>query len=442
MATPAGTLLTHTLYFEPDPPQAGSSDNADPTLNLLVTNGGWTIVRCTAIALQIPAGSRAKDLVADGSAVGVVSVPEGWSAREPVHTNKFARFTFVPDQGFADIAQQTLRFVLAPVPLNDEVGVAYPHVVETAAPQGQEPAERSVTLRMPKFPAGVRTRPQPGTNLAVFAPGHEEGDAPVVRVAHGASVEVAFTAAPGLARTLHWRDSDRGDPVPDGADRVVCGPLTQDTTFTLQTVSEAGGETVSRYDTVTVAVDVPGHPEVRVVRASAGPQEIALPTSPPAASLTLGGDLDIAAGLDVVGSLTASGPLTASALSGASLDYAGTVTAPAPLDVDALAAGTLAATGGLTATGTVRMMRAGREELSSSGGTRVADTDGLLVATARGTRGPVHLAVTGKPTFRTTTRNGDGALVAPVHADTRMSWAVEGDVGEGEVRFYWFALGL
>lgn len=437
MPAPADTLLTHNLYFQPDPPEAGPSEDAEPTLNLLVTNGGWSIVRCTGITLEIPAGSRAKDLVSDGSVVKVDRVPEGWSAQDPIYTNRFARFGFVPDGGFADIAEQTLRFVLAPVPLNNEVGVAYPHVVETTAPQQEEPTERSVTLRMPKFPTGVRTRPQPGTSLAVFAQGHEDGDPPVVRVANGASVDVVFTPAPGLARTLHWQDSDSGDRVPDGADRMVCGPLTQDTTFTLQTVSEAGGETVSRYDTVTVTVDIPSHPAVHITRGPTSPADI----TPPTRSLTAGGELIVEGDLDVAGTLTTSGLLTAPSLNGASLDYGGTLTIPT-LHLGALAAGTLTVTESLTATGTVRMMRAGREELSSSGGQRTADTDGLLVATARATRGRVQLTVTSLPTFRTTTKNGTGTLVAPVHAGRKVTWTVEGDVGDGEVHFYWFALGL
>src|SRR4051794_31970324 len=99
MATPAATLLTHRLYFEPDPPETGPSENEEPTLNLLVTNGGWTTVRCTGITLEIPIGSRAKDLTADGSVVEAVTVPHGWSAQEPIRTNKFVRFPFVPDDG-------------------------------------------------------------------------------------------------------------------------------------------------------------------------------------------------------------------------------------------------------------------------------------------------------------------------------------------------------
>ncbi|MFG2530422.1 hypothetical protein [Streptomyces sp. NPDC048516] len=432
-ATP---LLTHSFYTDPDPLESDPWGPTEAEVTLLVTNGGWSPVRCTGITVTIPVGQRARDLAASSQNVNATSVPDGWEAEDPIRTNRFVRFAFTPSGGSTVITDRSLRFDFFPMAVNSTVGVSYPEVTETTA-TGDEPAEeRPVILKLPKFPVGVRSGAATGTNLAVFPEQHTEADLPLVRVARGSKVTIAWKPAPGLARILHWKDSDTGTEIADGAGSLVCGPLLRDTTFTLQTVSQAEGETTNRYDSVTVAVDVPSYTKITV------PGEVGTPA--PSTPMRVDGQLTITESLTapcalVSGELKTQGTLCTPSVDADRLRFSGTVNATQMHFPTDLTAARVTTRRGLTATGTVRILRAGREELSANGGTRTMTTDGVVVASAHGGSGELTLKV---DTFQTTTVSGLGNLTVPVRAGRDVTWAVEGTPDSGQVSFYWFAFGV
>ncbi|MFF4285612.1 hypothetical protein ACFY0R_09830 [Streptomyces sp. NPDC001633] len=440
----AEPLLTHALYTDPNPLESNASGPTEATVTLLVTNSGWNPVRCTGITVSLPVGQRARDLASSAQDVNASSVPEGWEAAPPTRTNKFVRFAFTPPGGSTVITDSSLRFEFFPVPVNSTVGVSYPEVTETTATGDEQPEERDVALRLPKFPVGIRSGKVTGTNLAVFAEKHTEGDPPLVRVARGSKVTVAWSPAPGLARFLHWEDNDTGTEIADGAGSLVCGPLLQDTTFTLQTVSQAGGEPTNRYDSVTVAVDVPSHPQI-TVRDGEVPVNLSTP-------MHINGPLTIKQSLtckdaEVTGDLTTKATLSTASVDVGGLRFSGTVNAAQVHTTMGLTAPRVTTTQGLTATGNVRILKAGREELSANGGTRTMNTDGIVVATAHGGSKLTLVVATdtdssATTTYETTTLDGIGNLIAPVPAGHQVEWSVEGTPAPGQVNFYWFAFGV
>ncbi|MFD9206408.1 hypothetical protein ACFVZM_09000 [Streptomyces sioyaensis] len=429
-------LLTHSFYTDPDPLESNPSGPMDTEVTLLVTNGGWSPVRCTGITVTFPVGQRARDLAASSQAVNATAVPDGWEAADPIRTNRFVRFAFTPSGGSTVITDKSLRFDFFPMAVNSTVGVSYPEVTETTAIGDEPPEERPVILRLPKFPVGVRSGAVTGTNLTVFPEQHTEANAPLVRVARGSKVTIAWKPAPGLARILHWQDSDTGTEIADGAGSLVCGPLLRDTTFTLQTVSQAEGETTNRYDSVTVTVDVPSYAKITV------PGEVGTPA--PSLPVHVDGQLTIRQSLTapsalVTGELKTQATLGAPSVEAGSLRFSGTVNATQIHAATHLTAARVTTTQGLTATGTVRILNAGREDLSAEGGTRTMTTDGILVASAHGGSGELTLNVAG---FQTTTVGGFGSLTVPVQAGQSVTWAVEGTPEPGQVDFYLFAFGV
>ncbi|QRX89942.1 hypothetical protein [Streptomyces noursei] len=435
----AAPLLTHSLYTDPDPLESNPSGPTEAKITLLVSNGGWSEVRCTGITVTFPVGQRARDLAATSQDVIATSKPDDWEAADPIRTNRFVRFTFTPSGGCTVITDKSLRFDFFPMAVNSTVGVSYPEVTETTATGEESPEERPAILRLPKFPVGIRSGAVTGTNLAVFAEKHTEADPPLVRVARGSKVTIAWKPAPGLARILHWEDSDTGTEIADGAGSLTCGPLLRDTTFTLQTVSEAGGETVNRYDSVTVAVDVPSYPKFTV------PGEVGTPD--PSMPLHIDGQLTIGQSLTapsalVTGDLKTQATLSTPSVEANHLRFSGTVNATQIHAATDLTAARVTTTQGLTATGTVRILKAGREKLPANGGTQTMTTDGMVVATAHGGSELTMKVTSLARTFRTTTVGGYGNLIVPVHAGGDVTWAVEGTPDSDQVDFYWFAFGV
>lgn len=432
-ATP---LLTHRFYTAPDPLESDPSGPTEAEVTLQVTNRGLDPVRCAGITVTFPVGQRARDLAASSQNVNATSVPEGWEAADPIRTNRFVRFTFTPSGGSTVITDKSLQFDFFPMAVNSTVGVSYPDVTEVTATEDQQPESRPVTLRLPKFPVGVRSGAVTGTNLAVFPEQHTEADLPLVRVARGSKVTIAWKPAPGLARILHWQDSDTGTELADGAGSLVCGPLLRDTTFTLQTVSQAEGETTNRYDSVTVAVEVPSYAKITV------PGEVGTPA--PSTPMHIDGQLTITESLTapsalVTGELKTQATLCTPSVEASHLRFSGTVNATQINLATDLTASRVTSRQGLTATGTVRILKAGVEELSANGGTRTMTTDGVVVASAHGGSGELTLKVAA---FRTTTVSGLGNLTVPVRAGSEVTWAVEGTPEPGQVGFYWFAFGV
>ncbi|MYS80769.1 hypothetical protein [Embleya scabrispora] len=410
---------------------------------MTVSNGGHTAVRCTSLAVELPIGTRPRDLVTTAQGIEATTTTPGWSrpTRE-VDANR-VRFEFVPstpEDGI--ITEDPVEFVLTGVPVNNTVGVAYPRIVETSAKGQDAPVARTRFARLPKFPAGTTTTLPVGTNLRVYAgEAPIDGRPPAVSVRPGSKVTVAWNPAHGVVRRLHHRDQQDGEIIPDGVTQMVCGPLLRETTFTVQTVSQVDG-TVNRYDSITVQVDVPQYPKVTIANAVlAGP----LPNSvirieSPA---TVAGTLSVKEAITAASTLAITGTVTAPAITAATTQFAGTLAITGALTANNLTAARVTTTRGLTASGRVDILKAGRQELSAAagGGSATFTTDGLILANAHQNGNlTLWVRITGGAEFRTGTGAGLGTLIAPVRAGDTATWGVTGTGGTHT--FHWYAFGV
>lgn len=416
-AADAAPLLTRAVHTEPNPLQADPAAPVESELSVYLTNSTWNAIRCTGVTIVLPMGRGPQQIAASHETIAVTPPTADWDV-QTTRLNTYVKYDFTPPGGSIDVEDEALHFRFAALPVNSAVGVCYPDVVEVTASGGEEPVERSASLRVPKFPVGAHgTGPTATAGLVVYPESYTGSEPPVVRVARGSKVTVAFNPAPGLARRLHWRNSDIGDQVPDGADHLECGPLYQDTSFCLQTVSEAGGETISAYDTVTVAVDVPAYTLITV------PDGVVTVAQP--APLNIPGELTVATSATfdtattVTGDLVA-GTLTAPSVSAAALDFTGTVRTDSPYTTSHLEAGHLTASAGLAATGAVWMMSRAAEKLPTPCGSRVMPTDGFLASNGS----DIGVLILSCSEFKAQAVNGVASVLAPVPAGTPGTWRV------------------
>jgi hypothetical protein len=437
---PAATdpLLDHAVRTKPDPLEANLSGPSVAELGVIVSNGGNFAVRCTAIVIELPVGTRPRDLVATGvGIVATVSTP-GWTRTSQNVGPTQARFEFKPTAGEAVITEDPVSFKLTGVPVNSAVGVAYPRITETSAKGQDTPVTRTGFARLPKFPAGTTATFPVGTNLRVYA-----GEAPIAGrppaaiVAQGSKVTVAWNAAQGVVRHLHYRDQDAGIPITDGQTRMVCGPLVRETTFTVQTVSQIGGQTVVRYDAFTVQVDVPEYPKATVANGRFGGSLLGSTTitSPVAMAKTL----TVNHAITAKSTLSITGTVTAPAIETASTQFAGTLAVAGALTANNLTAARVTTTKGLTATGRVNILKAGNTVLPASG-TQTFTTDGLILANAHDNSDLVLWVRTPLQDFRTWTSEKVGTLIAPVCAGETITWGVDGTGGGYTFRWYPFGV--
>ncbi|MGI5335983.1 hypothetical protein ACQEVS_00580 [Streptomyces sp. CA-181903] len=255
--------LDYAARTEPDPLEANLSGPSPADLSVVVSNRGFVAVRCSSIVVDLPVGSRPRDLLATGTGIEASVTTPGWAKTGETAGPDQARFEFRPVSGEAEIAADPVTFTFTGLSVNSAVGVAYPRITETSA-TGQDPLlPRERFVRLPKFPAGASAAPSAGTNLRVYAGERpDDGQPPAVRVPHGSKVTVVWDPAPNVVRRLHHQDQAAGAEIAEGQTSLVCGPLYRETTFTLQTVAQVEGQPVSRYDSCTVQVDVPEYPMV------------------------------------------------------------------------------------------------------------------------------------------------------------------------------------
>ncbi|MFG2847081.1 hypothetical protein ACGF12_28485 [Kitasatospora sp. NPDC048296] len=292
-------------------------------------------------------------------------------------------------------------------------------------------------VRLPKFPAATGPSLPVGANLRAY-PGENPSasQAPVAQVPHGSKVTVKWNRTAGVVRHLHYRDQDQGTPIDVDKDHLVCGPLYQDTTFTLQTVSQAGGQPITRYDSLTVTVDTPAHPKLTLPNGrldSSAADGLHIATAAKANQT-----LTVQETADFHAAASAEGALTAPTIQVGDLQFTGTFTATGTFTTNNLTAPTIESTNGLSVTGKVQILKAGRTDLGRSG-THTAATDGFVVARASDQSGLTLKADIENLQYRATTYNNTGTIVVPMKAGQTMAYGVDGS--GGTVEFRWFALG-
>ncbi|WP_439678221.1 hypothetical protein [Embleya sp. MST-111070] len=433
-------LLDHAVRTNPERLLADLSQPSNADLAVTVSNGGHVAVRCTSIVIELPVGTRPRDLAATGAGITATTTTPGWALTNEDTSPTRARFEFTPTAGEAVITTDPVSFKLTRIPVNSAVGVAYPRVVETSATGQNTPEPRERYVRLPKFPTGTTTSFPVGTNLRVYA-GQEpiDGRPPAVRVPHGSRVTVAWNPLQGVTRHLHWTDHETGTPVPidpndPGHAQMVCGPLYRETTFTLQTVSQIGGQPVNRHDTFTLQVDAPEYPRVTLPNGTLGDVD--------SAGLRITAPVKTAKLLTVKepmrGTNTAQiGPtLTAPTIKAATTRYSGTLAVAATFKANNLTAGTVT-TKGLAATGRVNILNPTHTLLGASG-QRTFTTDGLILANGHDHPDLELWVTTPTHTFKNNSWHGYGTFIAPVKAGQTVTW---GGSGTGYT-FHWYPFGL
>lgn len=429
--------LDYGSRTRPDPLEANLSEPSTADLSIVVSNRGFVEVRCSSIVVDLPVGGRPRDLLATGTGIEASVTTPGWTkAGETVGPGQ-ARFEFQPVSGEAVIAADPVSFTFNDISVNSAVGVAYPRITETSA-IGQDPLlPRERFIRLPKFPTGVSDRPTAGTNLRVYAGERPADDQPpAVRVPHGSKTTVTWDAAPNVVRHLHYQDQATGTEIGPGQTSVVCGPLHRETTFTLQTVSQAGGEPITRYDSYTVQMDVPDYPSVTLPNGSLSDVSSSglRITSPVAVgeTLTLKEPFTFRDSASVHGR-----PLDAPLVEAGTTRFSGRLEVSGAFTAASLTASKVTTTSGLTATRRVNVLKATYTSLAASG-SQTFTTDGLLLANADDNEHLELWVTTPTYSFKTWTCDRVGTLIAPVRAGETVSWGVNGPGGGYTFRWYPF----
>ncbi|MFI6847811.1 hypothetical protein OG535_29335 [Kitasatospora sp. NBC_00085] len=433
----AAPLLDHAVRTDPDPLEANLSGPSPATLRVVISNSGNVAVRCTSIVIELPVGSRPRDLASTGVGIEASTTTPGWVRTGQTVSHTQARFEFEPSTDEAAvITEDPLTFKVDCVPVNSAVGVAYPLITETSAIRQDTPEPRAGHARLPKFPAGTTATLPVGTNLRVYA-GEQpiEGRPPAVRVPHGSKVTVAWNPARDVVRHLHYEDQETGTPIDESKPpKLVCGPLYRETTFTLQTVSQVGGQTVSRYDSFTLQVDVPEYPRVTLPNGSLGHVD------PPGLQITspvrTEKPLTVKEAMHGKNTASITGSLEAPTVKAATTQFSGKLEVVGTFTAGNLTAASVTTTLGLTASGRVNILKAGRTPLPASG-SQTFPTDGLILVNAMD-GGGAPWVTTPTHTFKNESWAGVGTLIAPVKAEQEITW---GGGGPGDT-FSWYPFGI
>ncbi|MFF3070018.1 hypothetical protein ACFVSN_30330 [Kitasatospora sp. NPDC057904] len=389
-----GTLLTYSaitypeiLESDPDRPQTLAD------VILVVSNTTSRMVRVDKLEVEFSIGGSPQDLATAAVPAERIFVDgSNWLHRvgNPPADNII---TFTPNAdedplaGGITIDYAAIR--LTDVPINTAPGIAYLQLREWAEyghPVGDEPEYelRRANIKITKFAAGTGSGADSGTgsDLRAYLFPYTPGDAPVTSVAPGSDVLLRWDAIRDVAYNMHYRDQDEGI-MPDPGTRGTwkCPePLVSDTTFTLQTVSQHGGDPTVRYDTLTVAVTEPTYPGLTV-------QDGAITASPSGLSvigpvvaekdLRVTSTVDAAQGATITDlSITATANLRAT-----TIEIGERLTATGHLKSTANTIATdLSCTGDLTATGKVRLLGT-PSRLTDTRGT--ASTDGFIIGFAK-----------------------------------------------------------
>jgi hypothetical protein len=198
---PQPTLLTYALSTQPNPLQVGGPSQ----LVLAVSNGTGARVACQQIAVTLPVGTNANDLIA--TATVTATPPAGWTADV-----QGGLIVFAPIGGSVKVQGAGLVFELA-VTVNGQPGTANVTIAETAASTTQPSATRTVTLPVAKFPPDFTLSPLLPVPSTTF-------DIP-----YGEPAQLNWTATgAGVTCTLTYQAADGGPMVSEKVPNT--GPYT------------------------------------------------------------------------------------------------------------------------------------------------------------------------------------------------------------------------
>ncbi len=244
------TLLSYAIVHDPDPLLIGGK----ASFTLAVSNPSRRYITCTSIAVTLPVGTNARDLIADAGSIQYGNY-DGWTV-----TPQGGTINLIPSGGSATIGPDGIAFTFSNVEINDQPGTATISIAETAAADKGAAQLGNALLPVAKFPDSFHL-----SELLVQP----------VAVAAGGTVLLVWTGfdEPGCTYTIDYQP---GDDVGTAVSKQVAaiGPLTSEpltrrggVTFTLTaTIQLPGDDTplvIQRQATATVAtlsIDVQAMP--------------------------------------------------------------------------------------------------------------------------------------------------------------------------------------
>jgi hypothetical protein len=210
-------MLTYALDPAPRPLRVG----APFTLTIAVTNAGDDRITCNSIALLLPVGTDASDLIGAGAGLDG-RPPDGWGC-----TEAGGIVTFTAPPGGVAIEGQGLVFTIAAT-ANSQPGAATVTLSATGSPKSELPG---TSWTVDKFPADFTL-----SDLTAVPPDRLD-------IAYGDTARLNWTATgAGVSCVLDYQPADGGKPVskavPNSPDHgaFTTGPLTRhgDVVFTLR----------------------------------------------------------------------------------------------------------------------------------------------------------------------------------------------------------------
>lgn len=188
--SPSTPLLTYAFTASPDPLAVSSP----ASLMLTVDNNTGSRVTCQQIAVTLPLGVNAQDLIASPPAT--VVPPDGWTVTQDGGVS-----VLTPPAGCTIFEGGGLIFVFA-ITTNDQPGPTTVTIAETASDPANPLLQRSTQWTTAKFPADFSLS-------ALTAVPFTATD-----IAYGETAQLTWTATgAGVSCTLDYQPANSGTPV-------------------------------------------------------------------------------------------------------------------------------------------------------------------------------------------------------------------------------------
>jgi hypothetical protein len=239
------TLLTYGLATNPEP--VGISPGI-ATLNLVVSNSAPGSVWCDLIVVKFPVGPDAASLTNQPGLISVNISPDTWQA-----VVSGGQINFTPrQQSPVEFGDNGLLLQLAGIAVNNQVGSFTVSVTEhasTAAIGGYQ--SRSAQFTRPKGPYSFMI-----SDFAASKPMYSAGEQAVLTWSYAGTgrYEISYS---GQYDDVLKHDAVIGPTDVSEGPPFTSKPLYNPTTFVLHAYTQVGGDTVHRYLSTTVQVDVP-----------------------------------------------------------------------------------------------------------------------------------------------------------------------------------------
>jgi len=143
---PTCTLLTYSLFTEPDPLQV----NGAGILTLVVSKSPQSThetITCTEIKVTLLEGKTAKELTIDASNIGTQVPSDFWGA-----DNEGGVITLTPTGDAGKFGGEGISFVFSGFTVNSETGTTVVKIDETASSESNPSATHTARFLVPKFP--------------------------------------------------------------------------------------------------------------------------------------------------------------------------------------------------------------------------------------------------------------------------------------------------